>query len=196
MQDLAKRVWFVTLSGLLIFVIYEAVKTVLFPRFSAITSQFITVIVVAVMTFFVSRYALGRYSLAHAEIQRQITKTEDSNRLLAGVLATMREAVIIVDSRMRVALFNDAAAGVFSMRSTEVVGPAVTQAASATEPSESGRQSEASITAVTGLPESKRQYRLTDVTRDPAINSAFSRVLANKIPTELKVEMADRNHRS
>jgi two-component system, OmpR family, phosphate regulon sensor histidine kinase PhoR len=197
MQDLAKRVWFVTLSALLIFVVYEAVKTVLFPRLSVISSHVITVIVVAVMTFFVSRYALGRYSVALAEIQRQISKTEDSNRLLASVLATMREAVIIVDSRMRVALINDAAAGVFSMRSTEVAGPAVMQGASATEPSDSGKQSEPSITTVTtGLPESKRQYRLTDVTRDPAINSAFSRVLANKIPTELKVEMADRNHRS
>src|SRR5215813_967858 len=122
MQDLAKRVWLVTLTALLLFVVYETLKTLLFPHLSIISSHVITVIVVAVLTFFVSRYALGRYGLALAEIQRQISITEDSNRLLGGVLATMREAVIIVDSRMRVALFNDAAAGVFKVRSSEAGG--------------------------------------------------------------------------
>src|SRR5688572_13098413 len=105
MKDLARRVWFVTFASLVIFVIYEVVKTVLFPDISVITSHAITVIVVAVMTFFVSRYALRRYSGALGEIQRQTAITDETNRLLGGVLATMREAVIIIDSRMRVALY-------------------------------------------------------------------------------------------
>jgi two-component system phosphate regulon sensor histidine kinase PhoR len=196
MQDLAKRVWLVTLTALIIFVLYEAVKTLLFPHLSIITSHLITVIVVSVLTFFVSRYALGRYSLALAEIQRQISITEDSNRLLAGVLATMREAVIIVDSRMRVALFNNAAAGVFKMRSPEAGGTGATQRATA-DALEDEKHSEPQLAPVTlDLAESNRVYRLTDVTRDPAINAAFSRVLTSKVTTELKVEMADRNHRS
>jgi two-component system phosphate regulon sensor histidine kinase PhoR len=193
MKDLAKRVWLVTLTALLIFVVYEAVKTILFPNLSVISSHVITVIVVAVMTFFVSRYALGRYSLALTEIQRQTSITEDSNRLLAGVLATMREAVIIVDSRMRVALFNDAAARVFRMPLVEGGGAAVQGAG---KDASDSRKSSENPTVSFSLPESNREYRLTDVTRDPAINATFSRVLANKVPAELKVEMADRNQRS
>jgi len=196
MQDLAKRVWLVTLTALLLFVVYETVKTLLFPNLSIITSHVITVIVVAVLTFFVSRYALGRYSLALAEIQRQISITEESNRLLGGVLATMREAVIIVDSRMRVAIFNDAATGVFRLRSGDAVGAGTAQKPNV-DPVDTGKRSEAQLAPVTlDLAESNREYRLTDVTRDPAINAAFSRVLTSKAPTEIKVEMADRNHRS
>ena len=195
MQDLAKRVWLVTLTALLLFVVYETVKTLLFPNLSIITSHVITVIVVAVLTFFVSRYALGRYSLALAEIQRQISITEESNRLLGGVLATMREAVIIVDSRMRVALFNDAAAKVFRMRSIEAGGIGTQKPIP--DALDGGKRSEPQFAPVTlDLAESNREYRLTDVTRDPAINAAFSRVLTSKAPTEIKVEMADRNHRS
>ena len=41
-----------------------------------------------------------------------------------------------------------------------------------------------------------RAYRLTDATRDPAINSAFRRALEDKTPVELRVEMADREHRN
>ena len=115
MKDLARRVWLVTLAALLIFVVYEIIKTALFPHISVITSHVITVLVVAVMTFFVSRYALGRYSQALTEIQRQTGITEETNRLLAGVLATMREAVVIVDSQMQVALYNDAAAPIFKL---------------------------------------------------------------------------------
>src|SRR4030095_16295508 len=124
---------------------------------------------------------------------RQTSITEDSNRLLAGVLATMREAVIIVDSRMRVALFNDAAARVFRMPLVEGGGAAVQGAG---KDASDSRKSSENPTVSFSLPESNREYRLTDVTRDPAINATFSRVLANKVPAELKVEMADRNQRS
>src|SRR5215510_12599471 len=195
MQDLAKRVWLVTLTALLLFV-YETLKTLLFPNLSIISSHVITVIVVAVLAFVVSRYALGRYSPALADIQRQISITEESNRLLGSVLATMQEAVIIVDSRMRVALFNDAAAGVFKIRSGEVGGAGIAKRPNA-DVVDNGRRSEAYFAPVKlDLAESTREYRLTDVTRDPAINAAFSRVLTSKAPTEIKVEMAARNHRS
>jgi two-component system phosphate regulon sensor histidine kinase PhoR len=41
-----------------------------------------------------------------------------------------------------------------------------------------------------------RTIRLTDVTRDPAINTAFRSVLDKRVPVELRVDMADREHRS
>lgn len=182
----------VTLAALLIFVIYEIIKTVLFPHISVIVSHVITVIVVAVMTYFVSRYALGRYGQALTEIQRQTTLTEETNRLLAGVLATMREAVVIVDPQMRVALYNVAAAPIFKLPSADAGTPRARTRTAIDEPAGKDEKMERQPVAA----ESTRVYRLTDLTRDPAINAAFRRVLEERSQVELLVEMADREHRS
>jgi two-component system, OmpR family, phosphate regulon sensor histidine kinase PhoR len=199
MKDLARRVWLVTFAALLIFVIYETIKTVLFPQISVITSHIITVIVVAVMTFFVSRYAFSRYSQALAETQRQSAMTQETNRLLAGVLATMREAVVIIDSQMRVALYNDAAAAMFKLPAKDAGRP---QARANTTEEVSGAEEPTQpehrpvINRSPGVIDGNRAHRLTEVTRDPAINTAFQSVLDEKAPVELRVEMADRDHRS
>jgi len=190
----------VTFAALLIFVIYEIIKTVLFPHISVISSHAITVIVVAVMTFFVTRYAFSRYSQALTETQRQTAITEETNRLLAGVLATMREAVVIVDSQMRVALYNDAAAPVFKLPAIDAGRPrartktTIDEALGDEEPVVRARRPIAD--ASTGVGDLTWAYRLTDVTRDPAINTAFRSVLEDRTPVELRVEMADREHRS
>src|SRR6185295_9575840 len=118
MKDIARRVWMVTIAALVIFVVYETIKTLLFPGMSVIVSHVITVMVVAVMTFFVSRYGFERYSAVLAEINRQTEMTEETNRLLSGVLATMREGVLIVNSDMRIVLYNDAASRVMKLPST------------------------------------------------------------------------------
>lgn len=170
MNNLGKRVWFVTLAALGIFVLYESIKTALFPHISVITSHVITVIVVAIMTFFVSRYALSRYSEALSEIKHQSAMTEETNKLLAGVLATMQEAVLIVDSEMRLALYNEAAARIFKLAAADA------------------GKSNATKTS--------RAYRLTDATRDPAVNRAFARVLEVRAAQVIQVEMADREHRA
>lgn len=166
MKDIERRVWIVTLAALLLFAIYETIKTVLFPGLSIVSSHIVTVIVVVVMTFLVSRYALGRYSEALAEVQRQTAITEETNRLMTGVLATMREGVVIVNSQFGIALYNEAAARIFNLRELE----------------------DAKAMA--------REYRLTDATRDPAINSAFRTTLEDKSRVELRVDMADRERRS
>src|SRR5215208_6042133 len=115
MKDMARRVWLVTGTALLVFAVYEAFKTFLFPDMSVIVSHVITVIVVGVMSFLVSRYALARYSQALTEIERQKEMTEDTNRLLSAVLETMREGVLIVDSDMHIVLHNDAAARIVKL---------------------------------------------------------------------------------
>jgi len=170
MNNLGKRVWLVTLAALGIFVLYESIKTALFPHISVITSHVITVIVVAIMTFFVARYALSRYSEALSEIKHQSAITEETNKLLAGVLATMQEAVLIVDSQMRLALYNEAAARIFKLAAGDA------------------GKSNATKTS--------RAYRLTDATRDPAVNRAFARVLEDRAADVIQVEMADREHRA
>ena len=194
-----------TFTALVIFVLYEIIKTILFPHISVINSHVITVIVVSVMTFFVSRYALGRYSGAVAEIQRQTAITEETNRLLGGVLATMREAVVIVDSQMRVALYNDAAARIFKLPAANAGKPGAHRSGSEATTADSANKRAGDITVrslpqqatqPTGAVDSTRVYRLTDATRDPAINRAFSRVLEDRTPVELRIEMADREGHS
>ncbi len=197
MKDIERRVWLVTFAALLVFVIYETVKTVLFPHLSLISSHTITVIVVAVMTFLVSRYALGRYSQALAEVQRQTAITEKTNRLMAGVLATMREGVVIVNSQHGIALYNEAAARIFKLRETDAA-KVVAQGSSPEPARDTANELSENLLgrSQTAASDSAREYRLTDATRDPAINSAFRRALDEKTPIELCVEMADREHRS
>lgn len=110
MKDLARRVWLATIAAVVFFAIFEIIKTLLFPEMSIITSHIVTVIVAGITTFFVSRYALARYNEALMQIERQTAMTEETNRLLSAVLATMHEGVIIVDSQMKIVLYNDAAA--------------------------------------------------------------------------------------
>lgn len=193
MKDLARRVWLVTLAALLIFIVYETIKTILFPNMSVISSHVITVIVVAVMTFFVSRYAFNRYSQALSETQRQTAITQEANRLLAGVLATMHESVVIVDSQMRVALYNDAAAEMFKLPKKDSSG---SQSRIAEIYGIPGNENPAMPASSTGVVKSSREYRLAEVTRDPTINSAFRSVLEGKASVEMRVQMADRDHRS
>jgi len=195
MKDLARRVWLATFGALLFFVIYEIIKTIAFPHISVISSHIITVIVVAVMTFFVSRYALGRYSQALTEIQRQTELTDETNRLLGGVLATMREAVVIIDSRMQVALYNDAAARMFKLPPGGAGRPRTFQKGDENRNNERA----ANVTESGAQPsptDSSRTYRLAEVTRDPAINAAFKRVMEEKGSIDLRVEMAGRESRS
>ena len=110
MKDIARRVWVVTFAAVLFFGVFEVLKTILFPNISLVGSHIMTVIVAGVTTFFVSRYALARYGAALNLVERQTEMTEETNRLLSAVLATMREGVLIVDSKLQILLYNDAAA--------------------------------------------------------------------------------------
>lgn len=196
MKDLERRVWQVTFAALLIFVVYETIKTLLFPNLSVISSHVITVIVVAVLTFFVSRYALARYSGALSEIKRQTELSEETNRLLSAVLATMREGVVIVNSDTRIVLFNDAAAAIFKLPASEA---GTTRSAARTFAEAGNRDHETPTRSESGSyrpPSESAQHRLVDATRDPAINGAFRRALEEKTSVEARVEMADFEGRS
>ena len=191
MKDISRPVWKVTLAALLIFSIYEAVKTLLFPSMSVNTSHVVTIIVAGVLTFFVSRYALSRYSAALMEIERQKEVTEETNRLLSAVLATMKEGVVIVNSQMQVMLYNDAAARVIRLPLGDTRRAAQADARADVE------DSLASDALMAAAHISRRPlYRLVDVTRDPAINQAFRRAIEERTQVEIRVEMADRVSRS
>ncbi|HYP25150.1 MAG TPA: ATP-binding protein [Blastocatellia bacterium] len=189
MKDVARRVWRVTLAAVLIFAAYEALKVLLFPDMTVITSHVITVIVAGVLSFFVSRYAFHRYSAALAEVERQTSMTEETNRLLSGVLATMREGVVIVNSQMNIVLYNDAAARIVKLPAggTSKEHLALDRGP---DPEGPGGPSAASP------PPSARPCRLVDATRDPAINTAFRRALDDRSAVEVHVETSGREARS
>jgi two-component system, OmpR family, phosphate regulon sensor histidine kinase PhoR len=189
MKDLARRVWLVTLAALALFVVYETIKTLLFPHMSVVVSHVITVAVVAVLTFYVSRYALQRYGAALAEVERQTKMSEETNRLLAGVLATMREGVLIVNTDLRIVLYNDAATRVVKLpRKVSANGSPRVASAHAADDSLSR--------AADALPAVTPQLRLIDVTRDPVINDAFRQALDQHEAVEARIEMADVEPRS
>lgn len=190
MKDIARRVWLVTIAALVIFALYEALKTLLFPSLSVINSHVITVIVVAVMTFFVSRYAFERYSEAINEINRQAEMTEETNHLLSAVLATMREGVLIVNADMRIVLYNDAARRVMKLPEKPLAETAQQNSEKRTQ---DANREDSLPTAHHLLPV---EQRLVDATRDPVINSAFRRALTERASIEARVDMADIEARS
>ena len=199
MKDLERRVWLMTFAALLIFVVYETIKTLLFPHMSVVSSHVITVLVVALLTFFVSRFALNRYSQALSEIERQTEISEENNRLLSAVLATMREGVVIVNSDTRIVLYNNAAAAIFKLpagQPVETGGRVQSAAGNGTRDSEAAVRSDSLPGPHRLLPPALAQRRLVDATRDPAINAAFRRALDQKTPVEIRVETADFEGRS
>jgi two-component system phosphate regulon sensor histidine kinase PhoR len=184
MSYTTRRVWLATVVALMVFAAYEAVKTVMFPRMSLIASHAITVAVAGVVTFFVSRYVLARYGAVLAEIKRQADITESTNNLLAAVLATMREGIVIVNSNMDIVLYNDAAASVIKLPPGKL------------------NRSEAKPTSLptidlSHLPHIRKKttgerLRLVDATRDPTINDAFQRALDEHATVDTRVELAGR----
>ncbi|HEY7914500.1 MAG TPA: ATP-binding protein [Blastocatellia bacterium] len=191
MKRISRPVWKVTLAALLIFSIYEAVKTILFPAMSVNTSHIVTIIVAGVLTFFVSRVALSRYGAVLMEIERQKGVTEETNRLLSAVLTTMREGVVIVNSQMQVVLYNDAAARLIRLP----VGD--TRRADQPEARDKGENLAPSDAVMGAIHIGERPpYRLVEFTRDPAINQAFRRAIEERAQVEIRVEMADRGSRN
>jgi two-component system phosphate regulon sensor histidine kinase PhoR len=187
MKDLERRVWLVTLAAVLIFAVYEVIKTILFPRMSVVTSHVVTVIVAGILAFYVSRYAFYRYSAALKETERQTFMTEETNRLLSAVLATMREGVVIVNSDMRIVVYNGAAARIVRLPESNAV---------AGVPFKIDEDASKTDSIKTGFIPASPSYRLVEATRNPAVNEAFRRAMSERAPVEVRVEMADRTAHS
>src|SRR5262249_26230923 len=175
MNRLGRRVWVVTSGAVALFALYETIKTLLFPHMSVIISHIITVNVVGILTFFVSRYALHRYNLALAKIEEQQELTEETNRLLGGVLATMREGGLIVNRQMEILLYNDAATQIVKL-------PA--QARPTTFGKEHEQDTSGDALLPLAYPLQTPAKRLIDVTRNPAIHEAFRQALEARAQAE------------
>src|SRR5215469_15604315 len=123
MNELSRKIWPVTAATVVAFAIYETIKTLLFPRLSIIGSHVITVAVVGVLAFFLSRYALGRHGAVLGKLQRQTRFIEESYQLLSAVLAGLREGVLMVDSQTNIVLYNDAAIEMLALKQQQDADP-------------------------------------------------------------------------
>src|SRR5262245_22674501 len=195
MRDLSRRVWLVTAAFILSFALYETVKTLLFPSLSIISSHVITVAVVGILTFFLSRYALARYNSALGEIERQAGITREANRLLSAVLASLQEGVVIVNNAMDVVLYNTAATRMVKLPD----GGQESWAHGTQDEREVRTGLRAGVLGDIRLPEGTdspgRPPRLADATRDPAINAAFQRAATERVLVETRIELARREPR-
>jgi two-component system phosphate regulon sensor histidine kinase PhoR len=185
----------VTAAFILSFALYETVKTLLFPSLSIISSHVITVAVVGVLTFFLSRYALARYNTALGEIERQAGITREANRLLSAVLASLQEGVVIVNNAMDVVLYNTAATRMVKLPDDGQES----WAHGAQDEREMRTGLRAGVLGDIRLPEGTaspgRPPRLADATRDPAINAAFQRAATERVLVETRIELARREPR-
>jgi two-component system phosphate regulon sensor histidine kinase PhoR len=190
MSELSRKIWPVTAAAVVAFAIYETVKTLLFPRLSIVGSHIVTVSVVGVLAFFLSRYALGRHGGVLSKLQRQTRFIEDSNQLLSAVLASLREGVLMVDSQTNVVLYNDAAIEMLGLRPVETAPSRSGPASAADNPLHSYLIPDASDED--GTRTRAKRLRLADATRNPAVNDAFRKALAEHAAVETRVEMLGR----
>lgn len=199
MTSLARRVWFVTGAAVVVFAVYETVKTLLFPDMSVVSSHVVTVIVAGILTFFVSRYALHRYNLALSQLRQQTAITEETNHLLSGILATMKEGVLIVNAQLDVVIYNAAATQIVKLptaaesapQAPAVDAPLTRSTADHLHTSAGQENAGENHAAAAALQTVKTRRRLIEATRDPAINGAFRRALEERMAVETRVDTAE-----
>jgi two-component system phosphate regulon sensor histidine kinase PhoR len=200
MTELSRKIWPVTAATVVAFAIYETLKTLLFPRLSIIESHIITVSVVGVLAFFLSRYALGRHGAVLGRLQGQTKFIHESYQLLSAVLASLREGVLMVDSQTNLVLYNDAAIEILALKALEparagsplrgpLLNPLQPYLNNGGQEEAGPRGNEAAIE-----PTAKR-LRLADATRNPAVNEAFRKALAERAPVDTRVELVGRSPR-
>ena len=196
MRGITYRVGLAALCALLIFAVDEIIGRLLSPNVPLIVVHSISIIVVAICAFVLQRYALTPHREALLEAtRRQPDKREDVNRLLLPLLGTMQEGMLIVNSRLDIILYNDAATSILNLPPPDSLENSESDT---DEHLDSGLVVNVGADAAkeTGSGTAGRQMpRLVDGTRDPAINVTFQKVLAERQPVEMRVELIGRKVR-
>src|SRR5262245_38130837 len=193
MNELSRKIWPVTAGTVVAFAIYETLKTLLFPRLSMVGSHTITVLVVGLLAFFLSRYALGRHGVVLAKLQHQTRSIEESYQLLSSVLASLREGVLMVDSETNIVLCNDAAIDKLTLRALEAARSNSERPRPMDNPLHSYMIPDATDDAANRS--RAKRLRLADATRNPVVNDAFRKALAEHAPVDTRVELVGRSTR-
>jgi len=192
MKAIAHRAGLAALGALMIFIIDATVARVLPSGVSTALVHAVSIVIVTGLFFFWLRYAPLQRDI-HRETSRQPDLSDDANRLLAPLLATMREGILVVNSRLDIILYNDAAANIVRLPVEESAA-----GASAGQPdlrllSSSPRREDVARAGSNTLV--GQRLRLIDATRDPSINDAFRQVLDRHTAIEIRVELMVRKPR-
>ena len=163
MRQQRKQIWTATALMVLLFAVYETLKTILFPGMTSVVSHVITTCVVGLITFLTARYVVVHHERLLVERERSNERlraalggAERSSNLLTSILSSVAEGLIITDRESQIVMMNDAAR------------------------------------ALLGLGE-RRASRLADLSRDPQLNKAFAAVLASgeRVETRLDIRLGD-----
>src|SRR5512132_543204 len=112
MKKTAYRVGLTALGALIVLVVDELIGKLFFPGVSVISVHAISVVVVAALALLLLRYASTPGDETFLDAKGQPDISQDAHRLLPPLLGTMREAILIVDARLEIVLYNDAAANI------------------------------------------------------------------------------------
>jgi len=156
-----RNILLATFGLVVLFAIYETVKTLLFPGMEVVTSHVISTVVVGVITVFIGQYVGKQQTslLRERELnnQRLLAALERLNRdenLLRSIVGSIDEGLIIADRESNVLLVNEAAGRFLNT---------------------GGRSID----------------RLTDLSRDPLIHRLFSDVLSSGDRAEGRIELRE-----
>jgi two-component system phosphate regulon sensor histidine kinase PhoR len=99
-----------------VFGFYETVKTLIFPDMDVVTSHIVTTIVAGMITVVTARYVIRQQlnllrerELSNTRLREALSNAERSGNLLASILASVAEGLVITDRDSQVLLVNDAA---------------------------------------------------------------------------------------
>ena len=105
-----------TLGLVVLFAIYETVKTLLFPGMDVVTSHVISTVVVGIITIFIGQYVIRQQTslLRERELNNQrllaaLERLNQDENLLRSIVSSIDEGLIITDRESNVLLVNDAA---------------------------------------------------------------------------------------
>lgn len=153
------KILFATLAVVAFFGLYETAKTLLYPSLDVITSHVITTILVGIITVFIARYVVRQQS----HLLR--ARAETNERLRAALAKSGHD-----ENLLRSIVASVAEGLVITGRESEVL--LINDAAR-------------SLLALGQRP----IVRLTNVSRDPQVHSAFARALSTGERVEARVEL-------
>jgi two-component system phosphate regulon sensor histidine kinase PhoR len=197
MKVVASRAGFAALTALIVFVIDEILRELLFPGISILAAHAFSVILVAALGPLLLGYRFAADQAKLLDTNQHADIAENTNQLQLPLLATMREGIIVVNSLMDVILYNDAATNILRLpmegsRSEVEAGSSGQNNLGAVRAPTSDKTEDAESSNSTVL----QRPRLVDATRDPAINDAFRQVMEKRTSVESRIELIGRTPRS
>jgi two-component system phosphate regulon sensor histidine kinase PhoR len=116
MKQERRQILLATSVMVAVFGLYETVKTLTFPDMNVVTSHIVTTIVAGMITVVTARYVIRQQlnllrerELSNTRLREALSNAERSGNLLASILASVAEGLVITDRDSQILLVNDAA---------------------------------------------------------------------------------------